>query len=319
MKRWLWSLLLVIVVLLVGAAVTFYVAPIAVSDAAVRFHLWHRGVHSRYVTVDGYRIHYFEAPAKIALSGKPLLLVHGLGALGEDWAPMIPALADQGFHVYALDLLGYGRSAKPDVDYSIALQEKTAVGFMRAVGLKQADVAGWSMGGWIALKLAVDHPALVDRLVVYDAAGIYFPPTFADSLFTPRDAAGLEQLQAVLSPHPVALPDFVQRAVIRRLRSNAWVIQRSMGAMENGRDLLDFRLHSISQPTLIVWGANDRLIPPSVGETMHREISGSNLLLVEGCGHMAPSECAVAVVDRTARFLHAEPPIVGGQETVAGN
>jgi pimeloyl-ACP methyl ester carboxylesterase len=319
MKRWLWSLLLVFVVLLCGAAVTFYLAPIAVSDAAVRFHLWRSGVHSRYVNVDGNRIHFFDAPARSAQPGKPLLLVHGLGARGEDWAPMISALAAQGFHVYALDLLGYGRSARPDVVYSIALEEKIVVDFMRAVGLNRADVAGWSMGGWVALKLAADHPMLVDRLVVYDTAGIYFPPTFADSLFTPHDAAGLEQLQVMLSPHPVALPGFVQRAVIRRLRSNAWVIQRSLSAMKNGRDLLDFQLHNISRPTLIVWGANDTLIPSSVGETMHREIPGSNLLLVEGCGHMAPSECARPVVDGTVRFLQAEPPIVGGQETVAGN
>lgn len=319
MKRWLWSLLLVIVVLLGAAAATVYLAPIAVSDAALRFHLWRGGVHSQYVNVDGYRIHYFDASAQPGQSGKPLLLVHGLGAQAEDWAPIIPTLAAQGFHVYALDLLGYGRSARPDVDYSISLEEKMVVDFMQAVGLQQADVAGWSMGGWVALKLAVDHTAMVDRLVVYDAAGVYFPPTFPDSLFTPHDPAGLERLQAMLSPHPLALPGFVQRAAIRKLDSNAWVIERSLTSMKNGRDLLDFQLHRISRPTLVVWGASDRLIPLSVGEIMHREIPRSNLLVVDGCGHMAPSECARPVADGTIRFLLANPPMRGGQETVAGN
>jgi pimeloyl-ACP methyl ester carboxylesterase len=319
MKRWLWSLLLGVVVLVIAAAVTVYVAPLALADAALRFQLRRDGVHSRYVDVDAYRIHYLEAPSRTTQPGKPLLLVHGLGSRGEDWAPMIPTLTAQGFHVYAVDMLGYGRSARPDVDYSISLEEKTVVGFMHAVGLQQVDLAGWSMGGWVALKLAVDHPDLVDRLVVYDAAGLYFPRTFPHSLFTPTDAAGLDQLLAMLSPHPIALPGFLQRAVIRKLGRNAWVVNRSLNAMETGRDLMNFQLQRISRPTLVVWGAEDRLIPLSLGETMHHQIPGSDLLVVDGCGHMAPSECAHPVADGTVRFLHAEPPIRGGKETVAGN
>ncbi len=65
--------------------------------------------------------------------------------------------------------------------------------FMQAVGLTRADVGGWSMGGWIAMKLALDHPELVDRLVVYDSAGIYFPATFGADLFVPADAAGVKR------------------------------------------------------------------------------------------------------------------------------
>ena len=98
----------------------------------------------------------------------------GRGLGGDD-----AGLAAQGFHVYVPDLLGYGRSPKPDVDYSISLEEKTVVEFMQAVHVPRADVGGWSMGGWIAMKLALDHPEMVDRLVVYDSAGVYFPATLA--------------------------------------------------------------------------------------------------------------------------------------------
>lgn len=319
MKRWLWRLLIIVVILIAGAAAIFYRAPIAVSDIGVRFQLWRHGVHSHYVNVDGYRIHYLESAASKQEAATPLLLIHGLGSRGEDWAPLIPALTAQGFHVYALDLLGYGRSPRPNVDYSISLEEKTVVDFMQAVGLKRADVGGWSMGGWIALKLAVDHPELVDRLVVYDAAGIYFPATFVAALFTPHDIAGLERLQAMLFPHPPALPGFVQRDAIRKLDRNGWVIARSVAAMTSGRDLLDFQLQRITSPTLVVWGAEDRLIPLSVGETMHRDISGSKLLVVDGCGHMAPSECWRPVTQGTVDFLHAQSTLPGGEATVSGN
>ncbi len=167
-----------LLVIVVVAGLLFYRYPLWVADQQTRFHLWREGVKSEYVEAGGYRLHYFEASPGNGGGGTPLVLVHGLGARGEDWAAMIPALAAQGFHVYVPDLLGYGRSPKPDVSYSISLQEETVVQFMQAMHVPRADVGGWSMGGWVAMKLALDHPEMVDRLVIYDSAGIYFPATF---------------------------------------------------------------------------------------------------------------------------------------------
>jgi len=306
---------IVVLLLIVFAAVglTFYYNPLWVADQLTRFHLWREGVQSKYVEAGGYRMHYFEAlPAK-GTAGTPLVLVHGLGARGEDWSAMIPALAAKGFHVYVPDLLGYGRSPRPDVSYSIAMQETAVVQFMQAVHLARADVGGWSMGGWVSMKLALDHPELVDRLVVYDSAGIYFPATFGPELFVPSDAAGVRRLMTILSPHPREVPAFVTKAVLRKFAQNGWVISRSMVAMTSGRDLLDFRLYKIQQPTLIVWGAQDDLIPLSSGKKMHELIPGSVLNVVEGCGHLAPLECSKPVVEGTVDFLRAEPPMQGGE------
>jgi pimeloyl-ACP methyl ester carboxylesterase len=174
------------------------------------------------------------------------------------------------------------------------------------------------MGGWIALKLTLDHPRLVGRLAIYDSAGIYFPPTFDATLFTPTDSAGIARLSAMLTPHPKPVPAFASRAAVRRLQENAWVVERSVESMEAGKDLLDFRIGQIRQPTLIVWGGEDKLIPPTVGEAMHKAIAGSSLLIVEGCGHLAPSECTKPVVAGTLKFLEAHPPLPGGEQTVQG-
>ena len=295
--------------------------PLWVSDQVIRWHLWRQGVQSRYVAVDGYRVHYFEARPPRGAGPRaeiPLVLVHGLGGRGEDWSGLIPTLAAQGFHVYVPDLLGYGRTTKPDADYSIALQEKLVVDFMGAVGVPRAEVAGWSMGGWVAMKIAVEHPAMVERLVVMDSAGIYFPAEFDATLFTPTDAAGVSRLLAMLTPVPKPVPGFAVRAVLRRLKANAWVLQRSVSSMEGGRDLLDFRLQDVTQPTLIVWGKQDTLIPLSSGELMRRRIKESNLLVVDGCGHLAPSECSGPVLKGMVEFLRAEPPPVGVDREVAG-
>jgi pimeloyl-ACP methyl ester carboxylesterase len=305
----------VLVLVAVAAGLIFYRYPLWVADRQTRFHLWRAGVKSEYVEAGGYRLHYFEASPPNGNAGTPLVLVHGLGARAEEWAAMIPALAAEGFHVYAPDLLGYGRSPQPDVDYSIPLEEQTVAQFMQAVHVPRAEVGGWSMGGWIAMKLAVDHPEMVDRLVVYDSAGIYFPATFAPDLFTPNDVAGVKKLHDMLSPKPFHPPAFVGEAVVRKLQGNAWVVRRSMASMTSGRDLMDFRLHTISQPMLIVWGAQDELIPVSVGETIHKGVAQSVLDVIDGCGHLAPAECARPVTEGTVEFLRAEPPMQGGEKT----
>jgi pimeloyl-ACP methyl ester carboxylesterase len=85
--------------------------------------------------------------------------------------------------------------------------------------------------------------------------------------------------------------------------------------MVAGRDLLDFRLHNISQPMLIVWGSKDELIPLASGETIHRSVPQSVLDIIEGCGHLAPAECAKPVLEGTVEFLRSQPPMRGGERT----
>ncbi len=312
----------VLVILALLAAGTFFLEPLWVYDQMIRYKLWRQHVRSESIEIEGNRVHYFEAMpstgANATGAGRVLILIHGLGARGEDWAPLIPSLAAAGFHVYVPDLLGYGRSAKPDVDYSIPLEEEFVADFMQELQIEHADVGGWSMGGWIALKLAADRPELVDRLMLFDSAGVYFPPTFDATLFTPTDAAGLSHLFAMLTPQPQSLPDFASRAAIQHLQENAWVVERSLQSMESGRDLMDFKLGEIHQPTLIVWGKLDQLIPLAAGEELHRKIAGSSMLIVDGCGHLTPGECWRPVLHGTLDFLTAQPPLLGVEKTVAG-
>jgi pimeloyl-ACP methyl ester carboxylesterase len=318
MKRALRTFAALVGVILALAAI-FYANPIGVNDRLIRVGLWCRGVRSEYVQVDGNRIHYFEALPPSGIAGTPLVLIHGLGSRGEDWAPLIAPLAAAGFHVYVPDLLGYGRSPRPDVDYSISLEENLVGDFIHALQIPKTDLAGWSMGGWVAAKLTLDHPEMVDRLVLYDSVGIYFPPSFPADIFTPNDQAGLDRLVAILDPHPAKIPEFVARAELARLKENAWVVSRSTSAMTSGRDLLDFRLSGLRRPTLIVWGSVDTLIPPSVGESMHHLIPDSSFELIEGCGHLAPVQCRHSALAATVEFLKSQPPLRGVERTLPGN
>ena len=281
-------------------------APFWTLDHLVRLNLWRSGVQSRYVVIGGERIHYLETSPKPGVVGTPLVLIHGLGAKAEDWAPMLPPLAAHGYHVYALDLLGYGRSARPaDASYSIAQEQALVTGFMQTLGIRNADVAGWSMGGWIAMKLAIERPEMVNRLVLYDSAGLYFPIQSPQTLFDPQTPAEFRELMAKLSLPRV--PGFIVADGLRRFRRNGWIIKRSVLAMTSGADLMNFRLYQIHQPTLIVWGADDALIPLSAGESLHRGIAGSSLTTLPGCGHLAPAQCAKPALAATLTFLREQP------------
>ena len=309
-RGWLAGMVGVVLVVVISLVLR----PLSYLDAVLRISMWRGGVRSRYVEVNGLRLHYFEVGSGSGggSGGTPLVLVHGLGARGENWAKLMPDLAKAGFHVYAPDLPGYGRSARPDASYSISYEEAAVVGFMQAMRLPHADVAGWSMGGWVAMKLAADHPALVDKLVLYDSAGVYFPLDYETSLFTPTDAAGLDALTARLTPRRVQMPGFVARDFLRRSESNAWVLRRSLAAMTSGRELMDFRLGEIKAPTMVMWGMSDRLIPPESGEKIARGIAGAVFVPIDkrgGCGHLLPAECEAQMLPATVGFLRG-----GGSE-----
>jgi pimeloyl-ACP methyl ester carboxylesterase len=268
-------------------------------DARLRLH----GVHSNYVTVNGYKMHYL-----VGGSGRPLLLVHGLGSRGEDWANLIPQLIDSGNRVYALDLLGYGNSEQPrDARYSISQQAVMVEGFLDSQHLQQVDMAGWSMGGWIALQVALQQPQRIRRLVLLDSAGLRFQLSFDPALFQPASPLELVKLEEILIPHPRPLPGFLAMAMLRRGDHVGWVVRRSVQSMMTGEDLVDGKLGALTMPVLIGWGDQDKLIPLSVGYRLHQEIMQSVLDVYDGCGHLAPQDCVSQVGPSVTDFLNAQP------------
>jgi pimeloyl-ACP methyl ester carboxylesterase len=268
-------------------------------DAGLRFH----GVRSEFVTVDGYRIHYL-----VGGFGRPVVLIHGLGSRGADWASLMPILIAGGHRVYALDLLGYGLSDKPkDASYSIADQASLVESFLVREHLPQVDLAGWSMGGWIAMRVALQHPDNVRRLVLFDSAGLRFKLDFNPNLFQPASPTDLAALEELLVPHPQPLPGFLAVALLRRGDRTGWVVHRSVQSMMTGADLVDNQLGSLTMPVLIGWGEKDRLIPLAVGYQLHALIPQSVLDIYADCGHLAPGQCASQVGPSLIDFLNAQP------------
>ena len=311
-------LVLLVVALGLVFALALYEQPLWVQRQTVHFGLFTHHVQSNYVMTPEGRVHYYEAEPRIPGGGVPLVLIHGLGDRSESWAPMLERLKKKGFHVYAPDLLGYGRSPKPTgSDYSISAQEQFVADFIQSLGLQKTDVGGWSMGGGVALKLALDHPEMVDRVVVYNNVGIKFTPTYAPlELFHPEDGPAVQKLFSLMEPTAPPLPKFLRGDILRHMEANQWVVDRGVTSMLTFNDAVDTRLPGLKQPLLIVWGDTDELIPLPVARQMHAMEPQSELDIIQGCGHLAPATCPARVAEATADFLKADPAPMGGERTL---
>jgi pimeloyl-ACP methyl ester carboxylesterase len=307
---------LLLIVILLGAllAALFYLHPIWVLQQRTHFGLFLARVQSNYVLTPEGRVHYYEAEPHIPGGGVPLVLVHGMGDRSEAWAAMLKRLKRAGFHVYAPDLLGYGRSPRPeDGDYSISGQEKFVYDFIRSLGLQRTDLGGWSLGGWISLKLALDHPELIDRVVIYNSAGIRFEDP--RKLFRPQTTDDVQRLFSAMEPDAQPIPMFVRRDLLHAIQGIQWTIDQNMNSFTEN-DLLEPRLPGFREPLLLVWGADDRLIPLPVGEEIHQLVPQSELDILPGCGHLAPGRCSTRAAAATVDFLKATPPPQGGMRTL---
>ena len=259
------------------------------------------GAESRSVTVENMNVHYDVLGPVV---GAPVVLVHGLGGRAEEWLDLSHFLVKAGYRVYLPDLPGYGRSEKPaGFSYSVLDESTVVVGFLDAVGLKQVDLGGISMGGWIVQLVVANHPERVRRLMLFDSAGINEQPSWDTRLFTPETPGEVAQLNALLYPNPTTVPGFVARDIVRLTSRNGWVIRRAVASMLTGHDSTDNLLPTLKMPVLIVWGAEDRIMPLHQGERIHQLVPQSQLEVFPGCGHLSPMQCASQIGPKVVEFV----------------
>jgi pimeloyl-ACP methyl ester carboxylesterase len=295
------KLISTVAVLLAILGIGFYARPVSYFNESMYVRDWLSGVQNHQIMIGGHRIHYeTEGPA----DGPAVVLVHGLGGRAEDWRDLAPFIAKAGFRVYLPDLLGYGRSEKPrNFSYAVRDEAAVVVEFMDALGLKQVDLGGWSMGGAIAQHVAAAHPERVRRLMLFDSAGLWVLPAWNLELFTPLSSAELNQLDDLLMPDPPKVPGFVARDILRVLNDRAWIIHRALESMLTGQDATDKLVPLLKMPVLLLWGREDKIVPLSQGETMHAMLPQSELDVLPGCGHLAPGQCAAQMAPRVIDFL----------------
>jgi len=269
----------------------------------------------RLIEVDGVRLHVVERG-----EGPPVVLIHGNMVSQRDFeaSGLMERLA-RDHRVLAFDRPGFGHSTRPrDRLWTPTAQAELLHGALVQLGVERAVVIGHSMGAMVALALALDHPEDVGRLVLL--GGYYYPTARVDALLTAPVALpvlgdvmrytvtavaarlmlkGL--VRAMFAPRDVP-PNFMRtlsrEMMVRpiQLRASAedaaFMIPQSKANAERYREL--------RMPVAVFAGADDKVIDPAANaERLHREISGSTLVVVPGAGHMvhhaAPDEVVLAV------------------------
>lgn len=292
-KRAAFAILLLLVVF--GVSAWFW--PLALLRSIGRFALWCGGIHGHYAQVGAYRVHYFEGG-----EGQPLLFIHGLGAESLNWVPAMLGFRRH-YHVYAIDLLGHGDTERPDIAYSIAQQTEMVNQFLVGQTATPADVVGVSMGGWVTLKLAIDHPEAVKRIVVADAAGLTFQTDITVKSFLPANHQEFVQFVAMLTPRVHDAPYPLRRDFLHHVAKNAWITRRIFTSFLTYQDVLDGKLQQIKAPALVVWGKQENLLPMSLAWEMKAQIPDASLLVCADSGHLAIYECWKQLQPEVAKFL----------------
>ncbi|HEV7374996.1 MAG TPA: alpha/beta fold hydrolase [Pyrinomonadaceae bacterium] len=256
-------------------------------------------------TIYGVRIHYVEAG-----SGPVVVLLHGLGGNTTNWAFNIAPLA-QKYRVVVLDQIGFGQSDKPLINYRIATYVDFLDAFLKELKIERASFVGNSMGGWVAAAYALAHPEKVERLVLVDAAGFSFAPDFDTSQLiklNPSTREGMKELiSRVFYNKQIFMNDaFLNASMAARINAgDGHTIRSITESIIRREDFLDNRLSVIKQPTLVIWGREDGLLPLADGQRFQKEIPGAQLLVFEQCGHVPQVEKAMEFNAAVLKFLAA--------------
>lgn len=252
-----------------------------------------QAIQDKSVSVFAAKINYVE----FGDAAKPtVILLHGLGGSSANWTTNTAALS-QNYHVIALDQIGFGKSDKPLLKYRVGTYVDFLDKFMSELKIEKASLVGNSMGGWVAGLMAIKYPKRVEKIVLADAAGI-MPPSINDADLYQLNNSTRDEIRANLkrifaNPFLQNNEALVDQFLTARVASNdGYTINSLIESIKRKEDFLNDRLNEIKQPTLIIWGKQDGLLPLADASTFHKGIAGSELVIFDACAHLPQFEKA---------------------------
>jgi pimeloyl-ACP methyl ester carboxylesterase len=261
-----------------------------------------RAVHT--IEIKNQKIKYFDVG-----KGRPVILLHGLGSSSFSWLPTLLA-SGRDLRLIAPDQIGHGRSDKPHIEYRISEFVEYLEAFIQKLDLKEVDLVGNSLGGWIAGRLAVKRPDLVRRLILVCSAGLQPRPEVRARLekvqFAPRTYAQTKEILSLCfydkeryaSPASAAIT-----YMLRRLEANHTTVERILRAVLDPSEWMDDKMKMVRSRTMVLWGRKDELLPVEFASQYASGIEGSRLEIFERCGHVPQIERARDFNNLIADFL----------------
>lgn len=270
-----------------------------------------------YVQVGQINTRYWTSGDK----GTTVILLHGIGSCVETWTYNINVLA-QHHRVYAVDLVGAGRSDKPPATYSLTYLAQFVLDFMDALSIECACLVGNSLGGGVALQFALNFPQKVEKLVLVNSLGLGKKITFTlrlatlpfvGKLFSPtRSGTALALKQTVYDPKLIS-DEWVELYYQIATLPGAW--QATLAIINTNINLFGVRtevykaivdkLATITAPTLVFWGQQDRLLPVAHAAVATKGLPSARLHIFAPCGHWPQFERSDEFNTLVLEFLSA--------------
>jgi 2-hydroxy-6-oxonona-2,4-dienedioate hydrolase len=266
-------------------------------------------IPNRIVSVNNFAIRYLDyhsSNVNNPNNKEVLLLLHGIGASAERWLPVVPLLTRY-FRLIIPDIIGFGYSDKPTVEYSMKYFVEFISDFLKCLRIKRAHVVGSSFGGLVASELALKFSSVVRRMILVSPAGTMKTATktldeyILAALYPTLENA--RQAFTDMSYDPKVVTDDVIKDFVNRMKlPNAkYAFMSTLLGIRNIDDLQN-RLTDISSPTLLIWGREDRMIPCQYANE-YMKIPNSKLVLIPKSGHTPFTETPDVFAKIVLEFL----------------
>lgn len=247
-------------------------------------------------------------------AGKPLVLISGLGYSLWQWHKMIPFLAGH-FQVITFDNRGVGQSDKPSGPYTAQMLAADATGLLDALDVQKAIITGHSMGGFIAQAMALDHPEKVEKLILCSTnfGGPHHVPVTPEALKVLTDVSsdpltrfknglGVSTAPGWAEKNPEMIQEWMEWRVANPIEPAAYQAQLAIGfSLLPEATAFENQLSRLNIPTLILFGAHDKVVPPENAALLAEKIMGSQVVIFADAGHFfsieIPEAASRAVID----------------------
>ncbi|MNF28652.1 Lipase 3 precursor [compost metagenome] len=302
------KLILGLILLLGGSAVTLYLCPPALLATVQLVALQQADLGTERLTVGDLSIHYYQGGPS---DGETILMVHGFGASKDNWLRLARHFT-QDYRVIALDLPGFGDSSKPYASYDVGTQVERLAAFTQALQVKKLHLIGSSMGGHISALYAARYPEQILSLALLANAGIDSPQKSelierlergeANPLIV-KTAQQFEQLLAFIFVEVPSMPERLQQALAERSIANSAHNERVFAQLVSRYIPLEPVLPKIQAPTLLLWGAQDRILHVSSIEVMQPLLQRPSVVIMQDCGHAPMLERPEETAEHYQAFL----------------
>ena len=266
-------------------------------------------VKENFITIDDNQIRYLES----GNSDECLVLIHGLGASAERWNRVIP-IFEKYFHVIVPDLIGFGYSDKPLVDYTPDFFSEFLKKFLDALNIPNPYLIGSSLGGQITAEFASKYPANVKKLILVSPAGMMKESTPALDAYImaalyPNEQSAKNAFEMMEASGREVDEEIIHGFIKRMQLPNAKMAFMSTILGLKNSEIITEKLKIVNTPTLIIWGSNDPVIPIIHADAFVSSIKDCRFYRMDNAGHTPYVQYPEAFVNVVLDFLNKKSTV----------